>query len=102
GSQPEINAMSEDDAEEHVYKHYVNVGIAAPTPRGLVVPNIKDAHRMTLHEIAEALGELVTTARAGKTTPRDMSDGTITITNVGVFGIDNGTPIFNPVKPATI
>src|SRR5699024_11442903 len=54
------------------------------------------SHRMTLHEIAEALGELVTTARAGKTTPRDMSDGTITITNVGVFGIDTGTPILNP------
>lgn len=93
---PEINATWDDDAQEIVYKHYVNLGIAASTPRGLVVPNIKDAHRMTLHEIAEALGELVTTARAGKTTPKDMSDGTITITNVGVFGIDTGTPILNP------
>ena len=99
---PEINASWDDEAQEIIYKHYVNLGIAASTPRGLVVPNIKDAHRMTLHEIAQALGELTQTARAGKTTPAAMSDGTITITNVGVFGIDTGTPILNPGESAIL
>ncbi|MFC8734425.1 dihydrolipoamide acetyltransferase family protein [Luteimicrobium sp. NPDC057192] len=93
---PEINASWDDEAQEIVYKHYVNLGIAAATPRGLVVPNIKDAHRLGLHDLAVAIADLTTTARAGKTTPTDMSDGTITITNVGVFGIDTGTPILNP------
>jgi pyruvate dehydrogenase E2 component (dihydrolipoamide acetyltransferase) len=93
---PEINASWDDEAQEIVYKHYVNLGIAAATPRGLVVPNIKDAHRLGLHDLAVAIADLTTTARAGRTTPTDMSDGTITITNVGVFGIDTGTPILNP------
>src|SRR5690625_5305017 len=89
---PTISAAWDDAAQEIVYKHYVNLGIAAATPRGLVVPNIKDAHRMSLRELAEAIGDLTSTARAGKTTPAAMSDGTVTITNVGVFGIDTGTP----------
>lgn len=93
---PEINASWDDDAQEIVYKHYVNLGIAAATPRGLVVPNVKDAHRLDLLRLAEAISELTATARAGRTSPADMSDGTITITNVGVFGIDTGTPILNP------
>ncbi|GMA24236.1 hypothetical protein GCM10025864_19950 [Luteimicrobium album] len=93
---PEINASWDDDAQEIVYKHYVNLGIAAATPRGLVVPNIKDAHRLGLHDLAVAIADLTTTARSGRTTPGDMADGTITITNVGVFGIDTGTPILNP------
>jgi pyruvate dehydrogenase E2 component (dihydrolipoamide acetyltransferase) len=80
----------------------VNLGIAAATPRGLVVPNIKDAHRLGLHDLALGLADLTATARAGKTTPRDMSDGTITITNVGVFGIDTGTPILNPGEAAIL
>ena len=89
-------------AQEIVYKHYINLGIAAATPRGLVVPNIKDAHRLSLKELAVALAELTATARAGRTTPADMSDGTITITNVGVFGIDTGTPILNPGEAAIL
>ncbi|GAB2462984.1 dihydrolipoamide acetyltransferase family protein [Xylanimonas ulmi] len=93
---PEINASWDDAAQEIVYKHYVNLGIAAATPRGLVVPNIKDAHRLDLLHLARAIADLTATARAGRTTPADMSDGTITITNVGVFGIDTGTPILNP------
>jgi 2-oxoisovalerate dehydrogenase E2 component (dihydrolipoyl transacylase) len=93
---PEINASWDDGAGEIVLKHYVNLGIAAATDRGLVVPNIKDADQLTLVELAEAIGELTDTARAGKTAPADMSGGTITITNVGVFGIDTGTPILNP------
>jgi pyruvate dehydrogenase E2 component (dihydrolipoamide acetyltransferase) len=93
---PEINASWEDDEQEIVYKHYVNLGIAASTPRGLVVPNIKDAHRLPLLHLARALADLTATARAGRTTPADMADGTFTITNVGAFGIDTGTPILNP------
>lgn len=99
---PEINASWDDAAQEIVYKHYVNLGIAAATPRGLVVPNIKDAHRMGLKELAVGIAELTATARAGRTTPTDMSDGTITITNVGVFGIDTGTPILNPGEAAIL
>jgi pyruvate dehydrogenase E2 component (dihydrolipoamide acetyltransferase) len=93
---PEINATWDDAAQEIVYKHYVNLGIAAATPRGLVVPNIKDAHALDLLGLARALGDLTSTARAGRTSPADMADGTFTITNVGVFGIDTGTPILNP------
>ena len=93
---PEINASWDDERQEIVYKHYVNLGIAAATPRGLVVPNIKDAHRLGLHALAVEIAHLTATARAGRTSPADLSDGTITITNVGVFGIDTGTPILNP------
>jgi 2-oxoisovalerate dehydrogenase E2 component (dihydrolipoyl transacylase) len=99
---PEINAAWDEAAQEIVVKHYVNLGIAAVTPRGLVVPNIKDADRMSLRELADALGELVETARAGRTQPADMSGGTMTITNVGVFGVDSGTPIINPGESAIL
>ncbi|MBU4215952.1 MAG: 2-oxo acid dehydrogenase subunit E2, partial [Actinobacteria bacterium] len=99
---PEINASWDDTAQEIVYKHYVNLGIAAATPRGLLVPNIKDAHRLGLHELAQAIAELTATARSGKTSPADLFDGTITVTNVGVFGIDTGTPILNPGEAAIL
>ncbi|MEO7980366.1 MAG: dihydrolipoamide acetyltransferase family protein, partial [Sporichthyaceae bacterium] len=99
---PGINAAWDEAAQEIVVKHYVNLGIAAATPRGLVVPNIKDADRMTLRELAEALGGLVDTARAGRTQPADMAGGTMTITNVGVFGVDAGTPILNPGESAIL
>ena len=97
---PGVNATWDEDAQEIVLKHYVNLGIAAATPRGLVVPNIKDADRMTMRELAEAIGDLTGTAREGRTQPAEMSGGTITITNVGVFGIDAGTPILNPGESA--
>jgi 2-oxoisovalerate dehydrogenase E2 component (dihydrolipoyl transacylase) len=93
---PEINATWDEAAGEIVLKNYVNLGIAAATGRGLIVPNLKDADRMSLPELAGALGALTETARSGKTTPADMSGGTFTITNVGVFGVDTGTPILNP------
>jgi pyruvate dehydrogenase E2 component (dihydrolipoamide acetyltransferase) len=93
---PEINASWDEDAGEIVLKHYVNLGIAAATDRGLVVPNIKDADRLSLHDLALGISELTDVARAGKTSPADLAGGTITITNVGVFGIDTGTPILNP------
>jgi 2-oxoisovalerate dehydrogenase E2 component (dihydrolipoyl transacylase) len=99
---PEINASWDDATQEIVYKHYVNLGIAAATPRGLVVPNVKDAHRLDLLGLARGIADLTATARAGRSTPADMSDGTITITNVGVFGIDTGTPILNPGEAAIL
>lgn len=99
---PEINAAWDEAAQEIVVKHYVNLGIAAATPRGLIVPNIKDAHAKTLPELASALGELVATAREGRTTPAAMQGGTVTITNVGVFGVDTGTPILNPGESAIL
>jgi pyruvate dehydrogenase E2 component (dihydrolipoamide acetyltransferase) len=99
---PEINATWDDAAQEVVYKHYVNLGIAAATPRGLVVPNVKDADTMSMVELAEAIGELTRTAREGKTQPAQMSGGTFTITNVGVFGVDSGTPIINPGESAIL
>ncbi|MFB9393782.1 dihydrolipoamide acetyltransferase family protein [Streptomyces coeruleoprunus] len=99
---PGINASWDEPAQEIVLKHYVNLGIAAATPRGLIVPNIKDAHAKTLPELAVALADLVTTAREGRTPPTAMQGGTITITNVGVFGVDTGTPILNPGESAIL
>ena len=99
---PEVNASWDEAAQEIVYKHYVNLGIAAATPRGLIVPNLKDAHLMTLRELAEGIGDLARTARAGRTSLRDTRDGTITITNYGVFDIDSGTPILNPGESAIL
>ncbi|WP_030744169.1 dihydrolipoamide acetyltransferase family protein [Streptomyces sp. NRRL F-5135] len=99
---PEVNASWDEASQEIVVKHYVNLGIAAATPRGLIVPNIKDAHDKTLPQLAEALGELVSTAREGRTTPAAMQGGTVTITNVGVFGVDTGTPILNPGESAIL
>jgi pyruvate dehydrogenase E2 component (dihydrolipoamide acetyltransferase) len=99
---PDVNASWDEAAQEIVLKHYVNLGIAAATPRGLIVPNIKDAHTKTLPQLAGALGELVATAREGKTSPAAMQGGTVTITNVGVFGVDTGTPILNPGESAIL
>ncbi|HEX7351461.1 dihydrolipoamide acetyltransferase family protein [Brachybacterium sp.] len=99
---PEVNASWDEASQEIVYKHYVNLGIAAATPRGLIVPNLKDAHLMSLRELAEGISELAKTARAGRTSLRDTRDGTITITNYGVFDIDSGTPILNPGESAIL
>jgi 2-oxoisovalerate dehydrogenase E2 component (dihydrolipoyl transacylase) len=99
---PMINSSWDAAAQEIVVKHYVNLGIAAATDRGLVVPNVKDAQAMTLPQLAAALGQLAETARAGKATPADLSGGTITITNVGIFGVDTGTPILSPGEAAIL
>jgi pyruvate dehydrogenase E2 component (dihydrolipoamide acetyltransferase) len=99
---PEINASWDEAAQEIVVKDYVHLGIAAATPRGLMVPNIKDADQLSLVELARALQDLTETAKAGKTAPADMTGGTITITNVGAFGVDNGTPILNPGESAIL
>ncbi len=99
---PEVNSFWDEAAQEVVYKHYVNLGIAAATPRGLVVPNVKDAQELSLVELAGAFNQLTATAREGKTQPAEMSGGTFTITNVGVFGVDAGTPIINPGESAIL
>ncbi len=99
---PEINSYWDEAAQEVVFKNYVNLGIAAATPRGLVVPNVKDAQDHSLLELAGALNALTATARDGKTQPAEMSGGTFTITNVGVFGVDAGTPIINPGESAIL
>ncbi|MFP7834468.1 dihydrolipoamide acetyltransferase family protein [Marisediminicola sp. LYQ134] len=97
---PTVNAQWTD--EEIIVKHFVNFGIAAATPRGLLVPNIKDAQDLSLLDLAKAIEQLTLTARDGKTTPADMAGGTITITNIGVFGMDTGTPILNSGEVAIV
>ena len=82
--------------EEIIVHHFVNMGVAAATPRGLIVPNVKEAQTLNLRDLAKALENLTLTARDGKTSPEEMSGGTITITNLGSFGVDTGTPILNP------
>ncbi|MGY1682495.1 dihydrolipoamide acetyltransferase family protein [Geodermatophilus sp. SYSU D01176] len=102
GRHPMVNSSWDEAAQEIVVHGQVNLGIAAATPRGLVVPNVKDAGRLSLAELAGALTQLTETARAGRTAPEDMTGGTITITNVGVFGVDTGTPILNPGESAIL
>ena len=99
---PGVNASFDQAAGEIVVKHYVNLGIAAATPRGLVVPNIKDAHTLSLQGLAEALAALTATAREGRTQPAEMAGGTVSISNVGVFGVDTGTPILPPGEAAIL
>ncbi|HEY2550855.1 MAG TPA: dihydrolipoamide acetyltransferase family protein [Streptosporangiaceae bacterium] len=99
---PMINSAWDEAAQEIVVRNYVNLGIAAATDRGLVVPNVKDAQALSLPQLAARIGELTEIARAGKSTPADMTGGTITITNVGVFGVDTGTPILTPGEAAIL
>ncbi len=97
---PTANAQWTD--EEIIVKRYVNFGIAAATPRGLIVPNIKDAQDLSLRDLASAIEQLTITARDGRTQPAEMAGGTITVTNIGVFGMDTGTPILNPGEVAIV
>jgi len=97
---PMVNAQWTDS--EIILKHYVNLGIAAATPRGLIVPNVKDCQELSLRDLASAIENLTLTARDGKTQPAEMANGTITITNIGVFGMDTGTPILNPGEVAIV
>jgi 2-oxoisovalerate dehydrogenase E2 component (dihydrolipoyl transacylase) len=99
---PEVNSRWDEQAQEIVQYGGVNLGIAAATDRGLVVPNVKGAERMTLIELADAISALAETARAGRTGPAELMGGTISITNIGVFGIDAGTPILNPGEAAIL
>lgn len=97
---PTVNSTWTD--KEIVIHRYVNLGVAAATPRGLIVPNVKEAHQMSLLELAQSLEQLTLNARDGKTSPTEMTGGTITITNIGVFGMDTGTPILNPGEVAIV
>jgi 2-oxoisovalerate dehydrogenase E2 component (dihydrolipoyl transacylase) len=99
---PMVNSSWDEGAQEIVVKHYVNLGIAVAAERGLLVPNIKNAGQLSLPELARGLQDLAETARAGKATPADLAGGTITITNVGVFGVDAGTPILTPGEAAIL
>jgi pyruvate dehydrogenase E2 component (dihydrolipoamide acetyltransferase) len=99
---PLVNSSWDDRNGEIIVKHYVNLGIAAATPRGLVVPNVKNAEALSLSQLGRAISTLATTAREGRTSVSDMQHGTFTITNVGVFGIDTGTPIINPGEAAIL
>lgn len=95
GRNPSLNASVDEEREEIVYHRDVHLGIAAATPRGLLVPNIKSANQMTLLELARAINDLVEVAREGKLQPASQRGGTFTLTNVGVFGVDTGTPIMH-------
>ena len=97
---PMVNSSWDEGAQEIVVKHYVNLGVAVAAERGLLVPNLKNAGQLSLPELARGLQDLAETARAGKATPADLAGGTITITNVGVFGVDGGTPILTPGEAA--
>jgi pyruvate dehydrogenase E2 component (dihydrolipoamide acetyltransferase) len=97
-----VNSTWDEAAQEIVVKHYVNLGIAVAAERGLLVPNVKGAQALSLAGLARALDELAATARSGKATPGDLTGGTITITNVGVFGVDAGTPILTPGEAAIL
>ncbi|MBQ6643625.1 MAG: 2-oxo acid dehydrogenase subunit E2 [Saccharopolyspora sp.] len=99
---PIANARWDEDAQEIMLREQVDLGIAAATPRGLVVPNVEAAQRLSLRELASSINELAETARAGATTPGQLAGGTTTITNIGVFGVDSGTPILNPGQTAIL
>jgi pyruvate dehydrogenase E2 component (dihydrolipoamide acetyltransferase) len=99
---PTLNSSWDEATDEIVTKHYVNLGIAVAGPRGLVVPNVKDAHDLAFRDLASALETLTEQARAARSTPADLSGGTITITNVGVFGVDAGVPLLNPGEAAIL
>ncbi|WP_435587178.1 dihydrolipoamide acetyltransferase family protein [Micromonospora aurantiaca (nom. illeg.)] len=99
---PDVNSRWDEENQEIVRFADVNLGIAAATPRGLLVPNVKAAQNLPVRDLAVALNELAATAREGRTRPADLSGGTITITNIGVFGVDAGTPILNPGEAAIL
>jgi 2-oxoisovalerate dehydrogenase E2 component (dihydrolipoyl transacylase) len=97
---PELNARIEDD--EIVIPAHVHLGFAAQTERGLVVPVIRDAHLMSVRELAAALGRQTAAARAGRLAPADLTGGTITVNNYGVFGVDGSAAIINHPEVAIL
>lgn len=99
---PGVNAFWDEAAQEIVTRHYVNLGIAVATDRGLLVPNLKEAQSLSLRELCREIGWLAETARSGKATPVDLRGGTFTLTNVGVFGVDVGVPLVNPGESAIL
>jgi pyruvate dehydrogenase E2 component (dihydrolipoamide acetyltransferase) len=102
GLHPEVNATWDGERGDIVQFADVNLGIAVATPRGLLVPNIRAAQHLEFFDLADALSRLVSRARAGEADLQELSNGTITITNIGVFGVDGGTPILNPGEAAIL
>ena len=100
--EPRVNAVFDAEAQEIVYRGAVQLGVAVASERGLVVPHVADAGSLTLHELAVALGDVIGRARGGTATPADLVGATFTITNVGVFGIDGGTPMITPGQSAIL
>jgi pyruvate dehydrogenase E2 component (dihydrolipoamide acetyltransferase) len=96
GRAPGLNARWDEGAGEIIQYGYIDLGIAAATERGLIVPNIRDAERMTLVELSAQIRALAETARSGRTSPAELAGGTFSISNIGVFGVDAGTPILPP------
>ncbi|MFI5720811.1 dihydrolipoamide acetyltransferase family protein [Nocardia sp. NPDC051750] len=99
---PGINTFWDEANSEIVTRYYVNLGIAVATARGLLVPNIKDAQTLSLRELCREIGWLAQTARDGRANLPDLRGGTFTISNVGVFGVDTGTPLVNPGEAAIL
>ncbi|MBF6143044.1 dihydrolipoamide acetyltransferase family protein [Nocardia farcinica] len=99
---PGVNAQWDEERQQIVTKRYVHLGIAAATDRGLLVPSVKEAHRLSLRELCAEIGRTIEAARAGTATPADLTGGTFTITNVGVFGVDSGVPLVNPGEAAIL
>jgi 2-oxoisovalerate dehydrogenase E2 component (dihydrolipoyl transacylase) len=99
---PVVNTFWDEANAEIVTRHYVNLGIAVATARGLLVPNIKDAQNLSLRELCREISWLAQTARDGRAGLPDLRGGTFTISNVGVFGVDSGTPLVNPGEAAIL
>ncbi|MDG4865580.1 dihydrolipoamide acetyltransferase family protein, partial [Streptomyces sp. T-3] len=99
---PELNSTIDLAAREVVQLDRVHIGFAAQTERGLVVPVVKDAHTRDAESLSAEFGRLTEAARAGKLTPADLTGGTFTLNNYGVFGVDGSTPIINHPEAAML
>ena len=97
---PELNASVE--GEEIVRHGGINLGFAAQSPRGLVVPVVKDAHTMSARRLTDAMADLTARARSGELSPAELTGGTFTLNNYGVFGVDGSTPILNHPEAAML
>jgi 2-oxoisovalerate dehydrogenase E2 component (dihydrolipoyl transacylase) len=99
---PKLNSSFDADASEIVLHDRYRVGIATDTDKGLLVPVVHDANQYGVVELSREIARLVETARSGKASPEDMTGGTVTVTNVGTFGAEFGTPIINPPEAAIL
>ncbi|MFF4228847.1 dihydrolipoamide acetyltransferase family protein [Streptomyces sp. NPDC001820] len=99
---PELNSTVDMDAREIVRLSEVHIGFAAQTERGLVVPVVRDAHSRSAESLSAEIGRLTEAARQGKLTPADLTGGTFTLNNYGVFGVDGSTPIINHPEAAML